>query len=299
MKQKKQMLILIVILVVLAALYGGLRMWNKSSEEKKAEESEAEKISIIPEKEFTAFSYTDGTDEMGFIKKDGEWLYEEDEEIPMSQSTVSGILSAASSLTAVRKLDEPDALEDYGLTEPAFSISLTDGDGEEIVLYIGDAAGENYYAMTSETEDVYTITSDLISSLNFDLSGLVQYDTVPLIGSESLKKVEVIQSEESAVYEEEEELNELAGGFGALSLSDCADYHVQEEKLAEYGLDEPNRITVNAVYTNAEDEETFTIYAGGMDESGTNQYVMIEGSKMVYRVSKEVVDNMTTVSENE
>ncbi len=297
MKQKRQILILGIILIALAALYGGLRMWNKSSEEKTAEEAESEKIHMVSEKEFTAFSYSNGTDKMSFVKEGGVWLYEEDEEIPMSQSTIEGMLSSVSGITAVRKLDQPDALEDYGLTEPAYTVSLISEDGEESELYIGNVAGEDYYAMTDDTEDVYTITSDIISSLNFELSGLVQNDVVPSIGSGNLKKVEIIQAGETTVYEEQEDMDELAGGFGALTLSDCIDYHVQQEKLTDYGLDEINRITVNVIYKNSDsdEEETFTIYAGSVDESGENQYVMMEGSKMVYQVSKEVVENMMTV----
>ena len=58
-------------------------------------------------------------------------------------------------------------------------------------MYIGNTTGENYYVTINDTKKVYTITSDLVTSLQFDLSGLVENDSVPSIGSGNLKKVEV------------------------------------------------------------------------------------------------------------
>ena len=60
-------------------------------------------------------------------------------------------------------------------------------------------------------------------------------------------------------------------------------------------------MTVQAVYTDTdtEEEETFTVYVGDEDEDGENRYLMVDGSKMVYKVSTDVIGNMTTVSEGD
>ena len=100
------------------------------------------------------------------------------------------------------------------------------------------------------------------------------------------------------VYEEDDQVGELAGGFGALSLTDCANYHASAEELAEYGLDESQRITAKAVYTDSSDkEQTFTVYLGKTDDAGENRYVMVEGSDMVYRISETVAQNMISIEE--
>lgn len=297
MKQKKMMLILVGILVVLAALYGGLRVWNQKSQEKEAKQAEVDKIHITETDGLSAFSYTNGTDNMGFVQENDTWYYDEDKEIPVSQSTVEGIANAIEGLTVARELENPDALEDYGLTEPSYTIQYTSDDGTESVLYIGDATGEDYYATVGDTGKVYTITSSIVSQLQFELSGVVKNDSVPSIGSGNLKKVEITDNGETMTYKEEDELAELAGGFGVLSLTDCVNYHVSDENLAGYGLDEASRMTVVATYKDSgtEENETFTVYIGKMDESGTYRYLLVKDSKMVYQVSKDVVENMTVV----
>ena len=294
MKQKKSMLILVGILVALAILYIGLRFWNQ-----KNSREEEEKIAVTEEVKLSGLSYTDGTDTMAFKKEDGIWYYEADKEIPMNQTTVEDIVSKVENLSAVRELDNPDDLADYGLEEPAYTIRYTTEDEEESILYIGNTTGENYYVTINDTKKVYTITSDLVTSLQFDLSGLVENDSVPSIGSGNLKKVEVTEDGMTDTYEEEGELGELAGGFGTLSLTECVDYHVTEEKLLQYGLDEENRITAVATYqdSSTEKEETFTIYIGNVEESGTYRYIMAKDSKMVYQVNKDIVKNMITVEE--
>ena len=50
----------------------------------------------------------------------------------------------------------------------------------------------------------------------------------------------------------------------------------------------------NNQYVN---EETFTIYIGNVEESGTYRYIMAKDSKMVYQVNKDIVKNMITVEE--
>lgn len=294
MKQKKSMLILVGILVALAILYIGLRFWNQ-----KNSREEEEKIAVTEEVKLSGLSYTDGTDTMAFKKEDGVWYYEADQEIPMDQTTVEDIVLKVENLSAVRELDNPDDLADYGLKEPAYTIRYTTEDEEENILYIGNTTGENYYVTINDTKKVYTIPSDLVTSLQFDLSGLVENDSVPSIGSGNLKKVEVTEDGMTNTYEEEGELGELAGGFGTLSLTECVDYHVTEEKLPQYGLDEENRITEVATYrdSSTEKEETFTVYIGNVEESGTYRYIMAKDSKMVYQVNKDIVKNIITVEE--
>ena len=173
MKQKKTMVILIIILAVLASFYGGLRVWSRKAAEKEAKE-EVEKIMVTDLQDLSSFSYSNGKETMNFIKEDGTWKLEDDKEIRLNQSTVESMGEAASRLAAVRELKEPDDLKDYGLTTPSYTISLTTKDGDKETLYVGDAAGEDYYAMAEGTQKVYTISSGLVSSLRFDLSELAQ-----------------------------------------------------------------------------------------------------------------------------
>ena len=128
------------------------------------------------------------------------------------------------------------------------------------------------------------------------MADYVVVDSVPTIGSGNLISVEVVKDGESVIYTEDADKDELGGGFGALSFDTCVDYNADEDEKASYGLDEESRMTITAVYTDntTEEEMTFIVYAGGLDETGEYQYVMGDGSNMVYQVTAAVVENMTT-----
>ena len=297
-RKKKKTIILLVMILLLIVANGVASAWNDKSEKKKEKEAEASKIYLTDAGDITAYSYSDGNQNMSFTKVDDTWEYDEDNEIPVNQDTVQSTADAIRQMEAVRELENPDQLSDYGLDKPSYTIRFQDNDGVTTEILIGNGAGENYYATVGDSGKVYTISSDFQNYLQFDLTNLVQYDTVPSIGSGNLKSVTITENGTDTVYEDDDQVGELAGGFGTLSLTDCVNYHASTEDLAEYGLDEGQRITAKAVYTDSSDkEQTFTVYLGKTDDAGENRYIMVEGSDMVYRISETVAQNMISIEE--
>ena len=297
-RKKKKTIILLVMILLLIVANGAASAWNDKSEKKKEKEAEASKIYLTDAGDIIAYSYSDGNQNMSFTKVDDTWEYDEDNEIPVNQDTVQSTADAIRQITAVRELDNPDQLSDYGLDKPSYTIQFQDNDGVTTEILIGNGAGENYYATVGDSGKVYTISSDFQNYLQFDLTNLVQYDTVPSIGSGNLKNVTITENGTDTVYEDDDQVGELAGGFGTLSLTDCVNYHASTEDLAEYGLDEGQRITAKAIYTDSSDkEQTFTAYLGKTDDAGENRYIMVEGSDMVYRISETVAQNMISIEE--
>lgn len=297
-RKKKKTIILLVMILLLVVANGVASAWNDKSEKKKEKEAEASKIYLTDAGDITAYSYSDGNQNMSFTKADDTWEYDEDNEIPVNQDTVQSTADAIRQMEAVRELENPDQLSDYGLDKPSYTIQFQDNDGVTTEILIGNGAGENYYATVGDSGKVYTISSDFQNYLQFDLTNLVQYDTVPSIGSGNLKSVTITENGTDTVYEDDDQVGELAGGFGTLSLTDCVNYHASTEDLAEYGLDEGQRITAKAVYTDSSDkEQTFTVYLGKTDDAGENRYVMVEGSDMVYCISETVAQNMISIEE--
>ena len=297
-RKKKKTIILLVMILLLVVANGVASAWNDKSEKKKEKEAEASKIYLTDAGDITAYSYSDGNQNMSFTKADDAWEYDEDNEIPVNQDTVQSTADAIRQMEAVRELENPDQLSDYGLDKPSYTIQFQDNDGVTTEILIGNGAGENYYATVGDSGKVYTISSDFQNYLQFDLTNLVQYDTVPSIGSGNLKNVTITENGTDTVYEDDDQVGELAGGFGTLSLTDCVNYHASTEDLVEYGLDEGQRITAKAIYTDSSDkEQTFTAYLGKTDDAGENRYVMVEGSDMVYRISETVAQNMISIEE--
>ena len=297
-RKKKKTIILLVMILLLVVANGVASAWNDKSEKKKEKEAEASKIYLTDAGDITAYFYSDGNQNMSFTKADDTWEYDEDNEIPVNQDTVQSTADAIRQMEAVRELENPDQLSDYGLDKPSYTIQFQDNDGVTTEILIGNGAGENYYATVGDSGKVYTISSDFQNYLQFDLTNLVQYNTVPSIGSGNLKSVTITENGTDTVYEDDDQVGELAGGFGTLSLTDCVNYHASTEDLAEYGLDEGQRITAKAVYTDSSDkEQTFTVYLGKTDDAGENRYIMVDGSDMVYRISETVAQNMISIEE--
>ncbi len=306
--QNRNLHILEAVLAVLVLIFVGFSLQQRSAEEKEEEEV----IHLVDIDNVTSFGYEEGDSSMSYTIKDDAWTYDADPEIPLNQTVVGNAELSIQDLSAVRELEDPDPLEDYGLTDPAYHLWLSGGN-EEAVIYIGNATEDNYYATVGDTGKVYTVASDILSYLPFEMDEIVQTDEVPTISSGNLVSVSVTSGGKMTEYTSQEDLDELAGGFGALTLDEVENYHASAEDLKKYGLDDESRITATATYTTTSSEEedegeeegeeageekTFTVYIGKKDKSKENRYVTVKGSDIVYLISSTVADNMITGSES-
>ena len=206
---------------------------------------------------------------------------------------------ALGKITADRELTDGDELADYGLEEPVYTVEVTSSDGKVTNIYFGNTTGDYYYVTVNDTGVVYTVSTTVIEDLNYTLDDMAQLDDYPSIGSGNLVREVITRNGETTTYdseneEQEEDIAAVAGGLGAVTLSEAADYSVADEDLAGSGLDEDTRITVEATYTQDDEEKVLTLYLGDEDGDG-NRYVMINDSRIVYLISTEVCNNILNV----
>lgn len=300
MKKYKSLVILLTVLVVLVVAYVVTGQLKKKSAEK---ENEQKQIAVLDMSDITSIQYTNGTDTMSFIKEGGTWYSESDKEFPLQQSSLKTMAETFGTLSANRELTDGDTLADYGLEEPQYTITLKDADGEQQNIYIGNAAGEDYYMTVGDKEKIYTVDYSVVNAMNFDLDSMLQKDTFPSIGADNIKKVTITKVGETTEYDadnsdQSDDITAISGGLGAAYFVDCVDYSVQADELAQYGLDEAQRTTVTVVYTDSDDkEQTFILYVGGRDESDAYNYVQMDGSKMVNTMTKETVNSILNIEE--
>lgn len=295
-KKKKSLFILLAVLVLLLAAYMGLQSWNKSQEKKAEAKAESETIYVTDIEEITGIQYNVGNGDFEFVKEDGTWYNGQDKDFPLAQTYPEQMAATFKKLTAQRQLKDGDSLEDYGLTEPVYSVVLTAADGTKTIISYGNAAGDDYYVTVDDTKTVYTVSNTSISDLQYTLEDMAQLDSYPTIGSGNLKKETITKAGVTTTYDSENEddaddIAAVAGGLGAVTLSSAADYSVEDKDLAGYGLDEANRIVVEAVYTKDEAENTLKLYIGKTDGSG-NRYVMLNDSRIVYLITEAVCNNI-------
>ena len=277
-KKNRGVLILVIVLVLLLAVYFGLRAWNASQEEKAEAEQEAVTVHVtdtaaedIVSLKLNVGNVNVGNGDLEFSKEDDQWYYTPDKDFPLQQSYPEDMAEAAGSITADRELTDGDSLDAYGLDDPAYTVEYTDAEGNVTELLFGDMTGDDYYAMISGSDTVYTVGGSEIEALNYSLEDMAQLDDYPSIGSGNLVKEVITQNGETTTYNSEDEdqaedIAAVAGGLGAVTLSEAADYSVEDEDLDMYGLDEVSRITVEATYTQDDEEQLLTLYIGNGDD---------------------------------
>ena len=297
-KKNKGVLILLVILILLVAVYFILRTWNTKQTEKEEEKQEAATVHVTDTSadDIVSLKFNVGNGDLEFSKEDDQWYYTPDKDFPLQQSYPEDMAETVGSITAGRELTDGDSIDAYGLDEPAYTIEYTDADGNTTELLFGDMTGDDYYVMLNGNDTVYTVNSSVIDPFNYTLDDMARLDDYPSIGSGNLVKEVITQNGETTTYDSEDEdqaedIAAVAGGLGAVSLSEAADYSVEDEDLDVYGLDEDSRITVGATYTQDDEEQLLTLYIGNEDGSG-NRYVMLNDSRIVYLISDEICDNI-------
>ena len=300
-KKNKGILILLAVLILLVAVYFGLRTWNAQQEEKAQEEQEAATVHVTDTsaEDIVSLKFNVGNGDLEFSKEDDQWYYTPDKDFPLQQSYPEDMAETVGSITAGRELTDGDSIDAYGLDEPAYTIEYTDADGNTTEFLFGDMTGDDYYVMLNGNDTVYTVNSSVIDPFNYTRDDMARLDDYPSIGSGNLVKEVITQNGETTTYDSEDEdqaedIAAVAGGLGAVSLSEAADYSVEDEDLDVYGLDEDSRITVEATYTQDDEEQLLTLYIGNEDGSG-NRYVMLNDSRIVYLISDEICDNILNV----
>lgn len=303
MKKKKinNIIALLGALIVLLLIFAGVQKWKDAKKEAEKAEEEAAKIYAFEAGEVEKISYSDGETNWSFEKADGAWIYADDPEITLVQDTMTGMEEAFSKIEAVKVIENPDSLGDYGFEDPLYRLVVTE-DGTDHTLLIGDSTGDNYYFMEEGTEKVYTISSDITSEMIWKLSSLAEKDTFPYVAQDDfVKMVVTLPNGTEHVYDssdetQEETVADIANSFATTYFTDCADYHVTEETLVNYGLDEATRTKVTVTHHSDNGEQEEVIYIGSLDENGEYYYVQLEGSQRVNRVLKASVDAMLSLN---
>ena len=155
-RKNKGLFILAAVLVLLLAVYFGLRAWNQSEEKRREEADKAAEIHVTDTAadDIVSMSFDVGSGEMAFSRTDGKWYYTPDADFPLAQSYPEDMAAALGNITADRELKDGDSLADYGLDEPAYTLSFTDADGSTTELYFGKMTGEDYYVKVRDSGTV-------------------------------------------------------------------------------------------------------------------------------------------------
>lgn len=291
MKQKKTLQILLLVFAGLLVLYAGISFYKKN----KSSKEDSDQTLITNLKSLTSISYNNNGETLSFEKDRNKWYYSKNKKYLITQSSLESLASTFQKIEAVRELKNADALKDYGLDKPTYTVRVKDKSGKSIIYYIGNATGENYYITYGNKSKIYTVSSDIASGLSSSLDDLITTDTFPTLSTGNLKKVLITKNGKTTTYtSKKKNLDGIAGGLGVFTFGDCQNYYASQSDLKKYGLNSDSRITVDITYKDTDTKKTknIVLYIGKKDSDEKNYYVQLKGSHMVYLSDKDVVKNI-------
>ena len=304
MKRGKRALILAGVLAVLVLVYVGVQKGVSSQPEAVTEESGSYPLTSHTAEELTSLQWTSGDGEeqetLHFVKTDGQWRVEGDEAFPVKQDSVEGLAETLTALKADRKLENVEKPEDYGLLEPAFTLTAGWSDGTETVYSMGDETpfGDGYYlSLSGEDGTVYTVADALSGDFSGSLLSFAQSEELPAVENVTRLVVgDTLDVEGTAEKTEGEgsslrwtwkatgekldgsEVEALIDEAKNLSWTELKAVNADDEALSGYGLTD-EQATAITLY----DGETIVwkLLAGAEADEG-GHYVRLPDSAMVY-----------------
>jgi hypothetical protein len=272
-----KLLLAVLALAILAVIYVVLVKWNQDQEAQETEtESTQDTVLSISSDEIEELVIQGQDGVLTFAQQDDTWSYEEDSAFPLDEDALLSMVDVLAQVDAVRTLEEPEDLSEYGLETPSLEVLVRTDDGEEVTLQIGDlnSSTGDYYAKLAGEDTVYTISSSVAGAFTDDLYELALADDFPTISSTTITGLTLEKDEEAITLNQEDtgwmiqegdgwqeadstKLNELTENAAALAFDNYVDYDA--ENLSEYGLEDPAmKLTINYTVTEtveAEDSE--------------------------------------------
>ncbi len=183
-KQTKTLAALAAALVVCGGAYAALRVWN----DQQAQLDDT--VYVTQLSDFTALSFTNAQGELSFTKAEDAWQYNGDASFPADQEAVEDLAEQVGSLAAIRVIDDPEDLSAYGLDEPTLQASVTAGDGTAVTLLLGDMSDSYCYAKRTDSDTVYTVSTDLPENLeSLELLDLAAIPGFPDLGTDTISSL--------------------------------------------------------------------------------------------------------------
>ena len=314
---------LLALLAVLAVLCGGyFVVTNMTQKEAVIETGGSFEVAGLTPDEITSMAWQNGDETIRLVRADGVWSLDGEANFPLKQDVADELASDIAALEATHTVTGGADAADYGLDEPAFTVTVENDSGDTLVYQMGaknDVTGE-YYLRFSENDAIYTIASSLAATFDYNRASLLDAPVIPsLDGATRLVIAGTDADVDQAYYADStgmtytdayhwfnvtadnvvkpsdaDSVQALLTKISNVALTDCCDYNATEESLAGYGLS-PARLTVEVEYVpdGAESEteyERFALYIGAQDEETGLYYAALPDSPLVFRVSADTAE---------
>ena len=328
MKRKKKLIALLGVLAALCVMtvIAGQITASPSDEdtgEDAGQEETAIAVASVAAEDVASLAVESGGETLALSRTDGEWMNAQDLDFPIDGDQVSALLENLADVTASRRIDEPEALSEYGLETPQKTVSVTLSDGSVQTFAFGDQntlTSETYMLLNGDESAVYLVSTDLADAFSCDPYDVVAMEVLPTFENVlslrasredgyafTLRRIEdaatLTSSEEALWFLEKSGLTRAVDTAKAESLYEqvtglswlsCVEAHADDAQKAEYGLDRAATAVSLVWYGEDGEEQTFSLRIGADADGGT--YASLEGSDMVYLISTSTADALRYVT---
>ena len=196
--QKKTLVLLLGILVGLGILLAVVSAVKRSSAQREAEEAAAQDAaSVITETEaaYSSLTYDNGSATLSFhLDEAGKWVWSDDPEFPLDDSTIESMMDLLSDLTPQQVLSDPESLESYELDAPSASISAVKVDQSTVSVTFGKATtdGTSRYAMMNDdASTIYIFADTLYQALQTPIYDMMTLPELPELPESSISSISI------------------------------------------------------------------------------------------------------------
>ena len=272
--KKKKNLTLIVLLIAMILMIAACFSLIKYNDKKAASDSEdstkeTETIANVDADTIETIYFKNKDNEMTLVKgEDGTWKNSEDEVFPVDQTKAENMMNAFTDISSSRTItEEVENLSDFGLDNPAITVTVTAKDGTKTTIVFGNEApiGGGYYGTLNDDKKVYILTAAFYNNFNYTLNQMTAVETIPSITAANITHLTVLNKDKPGfeiVYDENktadfagltkwfmkqpykttlpadaDAVNTLLGNYSSMSFTSCVDYNAKD--LSKYGLDDP------------------------------------------------------------
>ncbi|MCI5649326.1 MAG: DUF4340 domain-containing protein [Fusicatenibacter sp.] len=276
MKKKGKLIGALILLIALCVILIVLKQKGSTDgdESSSASEEETETVVAIDSEEITGLAFTMDGKEVSFTKTEDTWSYDQDETFPLKESKISSIANQVCSITAKRVIEGEDKgeLSDYGLDDPTNVLTITEADGTQIVLQIGDensSSGYFYLMLNEDTDKIYMVSTSFDTMFPENLMACAESESLPSISSDVIIEVQmegenhftlskdtetstwtVIDENGNAYDTDDDSVSTLTSAASGLSYKGLTAYGCTD--FSPYGLDQP-KATITVRYTGEEE----------------------------------------------
>ena len=296
MKRSIKSLLLVILLVVFVGGYYGVQYLNQPVETV-TQESGTFALTERTE-EIIGMQWSVDDETCHFVLSNGVWVNADNEAFPVDQEAVSALADDLHALTATRRLDNITDPANYGLADPAYTVTVEWSNGITTDYMMGSETpfGDGYYLALSDNSSIaYTTTEALSGMFAVTANELAVWEDIPTVENvtrlvvgdaldasyeETSRTINPGQHWYAATGEALDGIDSLITTAQALSWASLVTVSATENELTEWSLDEDN---ATAITLYGDEEATAQLLLGNYALSG-DMYARLPDSSMVYTV---------------